>query len=95
MLLQAVPCLWFAVHGTRITLRDIAVTLAPPTLSAFAAGAVALAIDRGPVAGLPPWERIVVAGAAFGAVYAALLLGAFRKREQYGRILAELRRNGP
>ena len=92
MLLQAVPCLWFAVRGTRITLRDIGVSLAPPTLSAFTAGAAALAIDRGPTADLPPWERVVVAGAAFATLYVVLLLGAFRKREQYSRILAELRK---
>lgn len=90
MLLQAVPCLWFATRGTRITLPDIGGALSAPVVSSLVAGAVAAAVSRGPAVDCSPWLRVVLAGAVFAAVYSGCLLGVFRKWSHYRRIFREL-----
>lgn len=91
MLMQTVPCLWFAIQGTGITLRDIGATVVPATASAALAGCAVLAVNSTVVDVLPAWARLLIVAGAFSGLYCTVLLGAFRQRGVYTRILREIR----
>lgn len=83
MTLCAVPIIAWGIHGTVITLRDIASTASRPVLSALVAAVVAFAVQTGCGQAFSPLVRLVLESAALASAYAAMLLFAMGQKEFY------------
>lgn len=91
MLLQAVPCLWYATQGTPVSLRDIFTTAAPPAAATLGAGLLAFFVNRSMLDVIGPAGRLLVAGSAAVALYSTLLALSGRQRAFYTAVWQTLR----
>jgi O-antigen/teichoic acid export membrane protein len=91
MALLMVPMWWYTLRETDIRLRHVAASLAPPVLSCVPAALAVLAARQLELPWAPSWLPLVIGGAAFGAVYAAVLLFGFRRWSFFKSIVAQLR----
>lgn len=92
MVLQTFPCLWYALRGTPIRLREVARSVMQPAIAAAIAGAATLLLTQFSDIRLQIWGRAGASSACFTLVYAIMLLGAFHQWPRYRDIIVELRR---
>lgn len=83
MICCAVPLIAWAIHGTGISLRDIASTAARPALSALVAAPVAFGVQAWCGHSAPPLVRLALESAALVITYAGVLLYAMGQKQFY------------
>ncbi|HEV2285991.1 MAG TPA: oligosaccharide flippase family protein, partial [Steroidobacteraceae bacterium] len=83
IVLTIVPRIAWGVHGTGITLADLARAVRGPLLSGAAALAAGLALPWLPQSALAPLPRLVIDSALLLAVYALVLLYVFGEKAVY------------
>lgn len=87
MLVSSVPVAWWARHGTSITMRDIAVAVAPGAISTTA-GALAASAAGASIAGLhPAFVRLAAACRGFFGCYLFTVLCVMRQKTVYVELL--------
>ncbi len=91
MSLWLVPHLAWCVHGTPVSLKDIAITVGRPMLSVLVAAMVAGGIVFGLLPAIPPWQRLAIGLAILVAVYLGMLLFVMGQRALYLDVLREVR----
>jgi PST family polysaccharide transporter len=91
MALNFVPFWWAALRGTPLKLGQVLRTMAVPALACIPAAAAAWAFKSLAGGRVDAWLPLLAAMAAFGAVYAAVLLFGFKKLEFFRNIAGELR----
>jgi PST family polysaccharide transporter len=91
MSLWVVPHLAWCLHGTVVSLKDIAVTIARPLASTLAAAAASGGVAFGLLASVAPWLRLAAGLMLLGTVYLGLLLFAMGQRTLYLEVLRGLR----
>jgi O-antigen/teichoic acid export membrane protein len=89
--LWAVPHIWWCVHGTVISLRDIWRTVSRPLASSFIAAVFALALQISLGRNFSPLLRLCLEGSVMLAVYSIMLLGVMRQRAFYFSLVEGLR----
>jgi len=85
-----VPHLALCVHGTVVSLKDIAVSVGRPLLSALVAAAVAGSVTFGTLASALPYVRLAVGVPLMIAVYLGMLLWVMGQHRLYGALLRDL-----
>jgi PST family polysaccharide transporter len=95
---SAVLTLWlfphvaWSVHGTPVSIKDLARAIAGPFLSGVVAAICAFEVQRHFGHELPPVLRLALGGATMAGVYGWMLLFALGHRELYLDVLVSLRR---
>lgn len=92
MVLMIIPLWYFVLPGTGIRLRDMLANLVTPLVSGVAAVAAGWGMQVWLNPLLPGLVAFALAGVAFAATYAGLLLGVFGERDLVGKILQAFRR---
>jgi O-antigen/teichoic acid export membrane protein len=92
MALMIIPLWYFVLPGTGIKLRDMLANLVTPLVSGGAAVAAGWGVQAWLNPLLPGLAAFALAGVAFAATYAALLLGLFGERDLVAKILQAFRR---
>lgn len=95
MILWLLPQIAWCIHGTGISLRDIASTVKAPLLSALVAVPAPLAFQIWTQESSPPLIRLTLAGFAYGLIYVATLLFAMGQKGFYLGLLRGLRAPEP
>jgi O-antigen/teichoic acid export membrane protein len=90
MALWVVPHVAWCVHGTAISLRDIAVAVTRPLASGIVAGAVGFAVQLMCGEFLPPLSRLVLESGALAVTYFALLVFVAGQKALYLDLLRGL-----
>ncbi len=91
MSLWLVPHLAWCVHGTVVSLKDIAVTVSRPLLSALVAALAAGSVVFGLLSAGAPWQRLAFGVVVLVAVYLSMLLFVMGQRALYLEVLREVR----
>jgi O-antigen/teichoic acid export membrane protein len=92
MTLWLLPHLVWCLHGTMISVMDLARTIAGPFLSGIVAAAGAYELQRRFGEDLTPVLRLALGGATMAGIYAAVLLFAMGNRTFYLDLLTSLKR---
>jgi PST family polysaccharide transporter len=92
MVLWLVPHVAWALHGTPISIRDLAQVIAGPFLAGAVASACAFEACRQLGQELPAMLRLALGGATMAVVYGGILLFLVGHRALYVDVLATLRR---
>ncbi len=95
MLLNFVPYWAWALKGTPVSLGAVLRTMLTPALACLPAALAAWAIKGLAHGRIDAWLPMLAAMAAFGVVYAAVLLFGFGKLEFFRRIAGEFRNRKP
>lgn len=95
MLIQTVPCFWFAMRQTEIAFRGVLIAASRPALATAAGALVVLGLDTLWTASLPVTLNMATGGGLFLAVYLSVLLMRKQERDQYVYVLRELRPGKP
>ncbi|WP_375513808.1 lipopolysaccharide biosynthesis protein, partial [uncultured Nostoc sp.] len=77
MLLQAVPCIYFATRGTSITILDVLQVIKETFISSVVASLVVLGIKISIGNSLPLWEIVIIYSVVMTLVYFGLLFYIF------------------
>lgn len=95
MILWVIPFVTWAVHGTVISVWDIAVALSRPLGSSIVAAGFGFGVRLacGPL--LSPWPRLILESSILFAVYAVVLLFAAGQKSVYVEILRGWKRPSP
>ncbi|AFY34480.1 lipopolysaccharide biosynthesis protein [Calothrix sp. PCC 7507] len=83
MLLQTVPCIYFAIQGTAITMLDVLQTIQPTFVSSVVASAIVFAIKIIINASLPIWITVIIYSVVMTIVYLLLMFYVFGKKSFY------------
>lgn len=94
MVLWVVPHVAWCVHGTPISLRDVAATVIRPLASGVVAGAVAYAARLTCGGFLPPWLRLILESGLLAVIFFAVLVFVAGQKALYVDLLRGLRRRG-
>lgn len=89
--LLAVPCMHFAIRGTRITLLDVFKVILPVLVSGALAAGAALALKLTVCRDLPAWLTLAICALVGGSVHTLVVFYAFNKKAMYLSTLNELR----
>jgi O-antigen/teichoic acid export membrane protein len=95
LLLWVVPHIAWCVHGTVVSLRDIASALSRPLVSGITAAALPLVLLLFYGHLLSPLLRLIMGSALFGVVYVTMLLGVMRQKVFYMNLLRGFLRPSP
>lgn len=87
MVLWAVPLMAWGVHGTAVSLKDIALALSRPLISGAVAATAAIGIDVLWGQGSSPLLRLGLGGATLAAVYIGMLLYVMGQKTLYFDLL--------
>jgi O-antigen/teichoic acid export membrane protein len=74
MVIATIPLAIWAIHGTPITLRDLAGVASRPIAAAGVAALFTMVVRMAYVGVFPPWLRLLVDNTLFSTLYAFLLL---------------------
>jgi PST family polysaccharide transporter len=92
MTLWVVPHVFWSVHGTIISAKDLLVAIWRPLAAGIAAGALAFAVVACLGQSASPIVRLLVGGGVMAAAYASTLLVAMGQRSFYFDLLRALKR---
>ena len=92
MSLWLVPHLAWCVHGTVVSLKDVAVSVSRPLASVLIATVASGAVTFGLMSSVPPWLRLITGVLVLAAVYLGVLLFATGQRALYLEVLNEVKR---
>ena len=95
MIVWAVPLIAWGIHGTVISLRDIALVASRPLLSGMTAAAMALGVAFWCGRSLSPFPRLILQGATLVTAYAGMLLYVMGQKAFYLGLLRVLTRRQP
>ena len=94
--LWLVPQLAWSLHGTVVSLKDIAISISRPLASTMVAAAAAAGVAFGLLAPTAaPWLRLGVGITVLAGVYVGMLLFALDQRALYRDVLRGLRARAP
>ena len=91
MLLNFVPYWAWALKGTPVSLGSVLRTMLTPALACLPAALAAWGVKNLADGRIDAWPWVIAAMAAFGLVYAIVLLFGFKKLEFFRRIAGEFR----
>lgn len=92
MLVTFIPYWWWSLKGTPVKLGQVLRTMMVPTVSCVPAALSAWGIMRLAGGRIDAWFHMIGAIAAFGIIYAAILLFGFKKLEFFRNIAGEFRK---
>lgn len=92
MCLLLVPTWWFVLRGTQVSLKAVFESLTPPFAACLPAGVVGYSVLHLNFMELPRWAWSLAGALGFCAIYALVLLGAFRKWPLFRSLCKELSR---
>jgi O-antigen/teichoic acid export membrane protein len=95
MILWAVPLIAWGIHGTVVSLRDIALVASRPLLSGMIAAPIALGVGFWCGRSLSPFPRLLLEGSALVSAYAGMLLYAMGQKTFYLDLLKALTSRRP
>jgi len=95
MVVWVVPHVAWCVHGTAISLRDVAATVFRPLASGVVAGAAGYAAHLMCGDLLPPWLRLVLESGVLVVTFFAVLVFVAGQKALYVDLLRGLSRRGP
>jgi PST family polysaccharide transporter len=91
MTLWLVPQLAWSLHGTVVSLRDIALSIGRPLVSTLLASAASGSVVLGLMPDAAPWVRLLVGVAVLVGAYVGTLLFVLGQRSLYIDVLRALR----
>ncbi|MEH1875202.1 lipopolysaccharide biosynthesis protein [Nostoc sp.] len=92
MLLQAVPCIYFATRGTPITILDVLQAIKEVFISSVVASIVVLGIKISIGNSLPLWAMLIIYSVVMSVVYFGLLFYIFKMKNYYLNLFKELKK---
>ncbi len=92
MLLQAIPCIYFATRGTSITMLDVLQAVMQTFISSFVAAAVVFGIKITIGSSLPIWTAIIIYSAVMSLIYLLFMFYIFRKKTFYLSFMRDLKK---
>jgi hypothetical protein len=90
-----VPHIAWSVHGTVVSLKDVAVSVSRPVVSALVAALVSAGVAFGLLQSVPSWLRLAVGVGVLVAIYVPILLFAMGQRALFLDVLRGLRAPEP
>jgi O-antigen/teichoic acid export membrane protein len=92
MILQALPCMYFAIKGTNITVLNLLQALKEQFLSALIAGIVVFGLKIAISSYAPVWMTMFVCSVVMSMVYVFLIFYVFKMKAFYLGFLRELKK---
>lgn len=92
MLLQAIPCLYFATKNTSIRLYDIWIAVSPALISAAVAGLSCVCITRAMHSSLLLWQLEFLNALSMSLLYLLFVFYVFKQKDFYLSVLSGLRK---
>jgi PST family polysaccharide transporter len=92
MVLWLFPHVAWCLHGTPISMKDLARTIVRPLISGGVGSACAFELGRTFASDMPPAYRLFLGGVAMTVIYVWMLLVLMGQWKIYMNVLAALRR---
>jgi O-antigen/teichoic acid export membrane protein len=92
LVLWLIPHIWWCVHGTAVSVRDVLLAVSRPLASGVLAGGLAYGVRLICGESLSPVLRLVLESGVLGTVFFLLLLFAAGQKSMYLDLLASLRK---
>lgn len=91
MVLWAVPHIAWGVHGTVVSLRDIALVASPPLVSGLLAGVPAWGMQLYLGSSMSPLPRLILGGSVLLSAYVGILFYVMGQKSVYLNLLRDIR----
>jgi O-antigen/teichoic acid export membrane protein len=90
MVLWVIPHLAWGLHGTVVSLRDVAVAASKPLASGVVAGLATLGVNILWINSLPPLVRVILGAAFLSALYVGTLFYVFGQKALYVGLVRDI-----